>query len=258
MFTRRTVLKASAGAVALWATRLLPELDMSIERRLLPLSVGPVTVPPPEFANLFPTTYPSWTAVTDPQGSGRVVLRNVNKLGVGSDGHATIGTGRSLEKGSTSYCAFDWLWMNKDEFNPTTWNLVWQLQMVGSPIAAISVDQKTKRWFLKSRNGADAGLNYDLGPLLYGRRAFFVVGVTLADKPGGMVEAWFRHDDWPDVTAAPNARRTGHQTWQGATGHNTMGIYAAHSAGSTKVYTGNFGWFGRATTPQRALELARA
>jgi len=231
-----------------------------------PLSIGAMPAAPTsgtdawdEFGNELYSGLNPFSAVLDPLGSGVVVVKNINRLGE-TEKHTTVGTTRDVAKGSTTYCAFDWLWLDQSQFKPIGWSLIWQLQQNDSPIAAVSVDKSTGRWFLKSRDDHDAGLDYDLGPVLYGRRAYFVVGVTVADSPDGEVWAWMAHDDWPDVTADPKAHRTGHQTFQSGSnllGHHTMGIYAEHFAGSTAQYIGYFSKFGRGATAARAIEIAR-
>lgn len=224
---------------------LLTGDDVSLEKAMGPIPQGPIHKPIADFTNM-----------TDPAGDGFTGtlsgVRNVNHSGQ-TEKHTTMGTNRDLPKGSTSYCAFDWLWRTPAEFTPSGWSLIWQLQMVGSPIAAVSVDQKTLRWFLNSRDGTVAK-KYDLGPIAYGKRAYFVVGVHLDDKPKGWVEMWWAHDDFPDVDAYPAVRRTGIQTYQGAVGHDTIGLYAAH--GKNDTYTGYWSKFGRAGTASRAVELA--
>lgn len=222
---------------------------MTLERRLRPVTEGPITTPPADFRGMSKLAYPFLTGVPNPAGSG-IVIRNENRSAGSGDGHTTITTGRDLPNGSLTYCAFDWLWM-PGEFEQTARNLVWQLQMVDSPAAAISTEQKTDEWSLVTRNGSTATRNI-LGPIEWGRWAYFVVGVHLADK--GFVELWWSHDAWPDVAKAPAIRRPGIKTWQGKTGHQTLGMYAKHAKAG--VYRGYFGSFGRASTAARALELA--
>jgi hypothetical protein len=194
-----------------------------------------------------------FSAVANPAGSG-VVVRNQNLMSDGEN-HTTVGTARDLPNGSTECSAFRWLWKNTTEFNPTGWSLIWQQQQTGSPIVAISVEESTKNWFFKSRNGADSGQNITLGPVQYGHWAHFVVCTHIADAPGGWTKVWYRNDAWPDVNASPTYQRSGHDTYQGETGHNTIGIYANHNGSNTSYY-GYFDIYGRATTPQRAVALA--
>ncbi len=194
-----------------------------------------------------------FSAVTNPAGSG-IVIRNQNLLSDGEN-HTTVGTSRDLPNGSTECSAFRWLWKDSTEFNPVGWNLIWQLQMSGSPIVAVSVNESNKTWFFKSRNGSDSGLDITLAPLQYGHWAYFAVCTHIADAPNGWTKIWFRHDGWPDVNAAPLYERSGHDTYQGKTGHNTIGIYAGNDVAGISYY-GYFDRYGRATTPQRAIQIA--
>lgn len=193
----------------------------------------------------------NFTAVLDPAGSGRVVVKNINKSGQG-DEHATVGTGRNLPKDSVSYCAFDWLYMKKEDLIQTGRNLFWQLQMSGSPIAAISTENGKLIWVTRDNTAMKREI---LGDIPWGHWMCFVAGVKISDKPNGMAEIWYAVDDFPDVTKPPKFRRTGQDAYQGEVGHNTMGQYSQHS--KPGIYTGYFGRFGRATTPKRAIEIAR-
>ena len=193
-----------------------------------------------------------FTAVPNPNGSG-VVVRNQNVLSDG-DGHTTVGTGRSLPNGSTECSAFRWLWKNSTEFPQRTRVLVWQLQMSGSPIVAVATDESNHSWFFRTRNGSDGGLVIPLGSIQWGRWAYFVVCTHLSDS-NGSTKIWFRHDSWPDVNGSPTYQRSGHDTYQGETGHNTLGIYAGPDGSSTSYY-GYFDRYGRALTPQRAVQIA--
>lgn len=221
---------------------------MTLERKLRqPTAAGPVTKPPADFRGMSSVAYPFLEWIPDGDG---FALRNENRSAGSGDGHTTMTTGRDLAKGSLSYCAFDWLYKS-GEFEQTARNLIWQIQMVDSPAAAISTEQKTDEWSLVTRNGSTTTRN-PFAKIAWGRWAYFVVGVHLSDK--GLVELWFAHDDWPDISKAPLIRRPGINTWQGKTGHQTLGMYAKH--GRAGVYVGYGRHFGRAGTPQRAVELA--
>lgn len=194
-----------------------------------------------------------FAAVPNPAGFG-VVIRNQNYLPDGEN-HTTVGTGRSLPKGTTECSAFRWLWKNASEFTPQGWSLIWQQQQTGSPIVAVSVDQATNNWFFKSRNGADSGLNITLAPVSYGRWAYFVVCTHIDDAPNGWTKIWFKHDGWPNVNERAFYERSGHDTFQGETGHNTIGLYAGGDSPAVSYY-GYFDRYGRAATPERAVNLA--
>jgi hypothetical protein len=193
-----------------------------------------------------------FSAVVNPVGSG-VVVRNMNVV-ADSEGHTTVGTGRSLPIGTTECSAFRWLWYTPSDLQQSSWVLVWQLQMSGSPIVAVEVDQSTHNWAFRTRNGSDSGLEIILTPVNYGHWSYFVVCTHLAEAPNGWTKIWFKHDGWPDVDQAPFYQRSGHDTYQGRTGHNTIGIYAGGSGSS--IYYGYFDRYGRATSPQRAIQIA--
>jgi len=200
------------------------------------------------------TDKPYFSAVANPVGSG-VVVKNQNVLS-DAEKHTTVGTLDDLPYGSTSCSAFRWLWKDASELPQVGWLLVWQLQMQGSPTVAIETGKTTHDWFFRTRNGSDTGLAIHLADIVYGHWAYFVICTHLEDAPGGWTKIWFRYDGWPDVNVAPFYERSGHDTWQGTAGTNTIGIYAEHPAGSTASYYGYFDRFGRATTPQRAVSLA--
>lgn len=218
---------------------------MALERSLRhPLPVGKILAPiKPTFTGMSPN--PKGDMFT---GFG-TYIENRNTYRVG-DGHATMTTGRDLAKGSTSYCAFDWLYERPDDLVQTGRNLIWQLQMDGSPVAAVST--QAGDWSLVTRNGGSARRDI-VGPIRWGTWSYFVVGVYLADT-GGWVRFWMAHGDWPDVAGKPLVERPNMATWQGRTGHHTLGQYSAHSRPGT--YLGSFSRFGRAATPARAIELA--
>lgn len=239
-----------------------------IERRFpcSPLVVGPMPEKPTSGTDAWDmftsSLYPGasgndvnerFLAVANPNGSG-VVVRNQNLLSDGEN-HTTVGTARDLPNGSTECSAFRWLWKDTTEFNPVGWSLVWQLQMSGSPIVAISVNESTNNWFFKSRNGGDSGINYTLGPVQYGQWAYFVACTHIANAPNGWTKVWYRNGSWPDVNASPTYQRSGHNTYQGETGHNTIGIYAGNDVAGVSYY-GYFDRYGRATTPARAIDIA--
>jgi hypothetical protein len=231
---------AVLGALLLAATTL----TSPVERSLHVPPAGTVTKPPADFRGMSQVDY----AFLSSDGH---VLRFENRSVGSGDGHTTLTTGRDLPNGSLACAAFDWLY-RAGEFEQTARNLVWQEQMVGSPIAAISTEQKTDRWSLVDRvNGSEH--RHDLGPIPWGRWAYFVVCVKLGSQ--GYVEAWAAIDAWPDVSTAPRYRVTGN-TWQGTTAHQTLGMYARHSR--MGVYVGFAGHYARAATPQRAIELAVA
>jgi hypothetical protein len=228
--------------VAAWALRHTPAMAAMTFQLRQPIPLGRILTPLPDFRGMSP----------NPKGDmfegvnlGRPAVKNRNTYKVG-DGHATMTTGRTLEKGSVSYCAFDWRY---DELIQTGRNLVWQLQMDGSPIFALST--LNGQWSAVDRVGGVMHRKV-LGPVPFGHWAYFVAGVRLADF-GGFVELWWGVDDWPDVTTAPVVRRDG-DTWQGRTGHHTIGQYSSHS--KPGQYVGFFSRFGRDTTAQRAVELA--
>ena len=194
-----------------------------------------------------------FTAVANPAGSG-VVIRNQNNLNE-AEKHTTVGTSRDLPLGTTECSAFRWLWKDQTEFPQRGWVLVWQLQMSGSPIVAVEVDQSTHSWFFRSRNGSDTGLAIPLGPVQYGHWAYFTACTHVDNAPNGWTKVWYKSDGWPDVNGTPSYQRAGYNSYQGTTGHNTIGIYANHD-GSTTSYYGYFDRYGRAGTPQRAIQLA--
>ncbi len=223
-----------------------------------PLSAGPLPAHPgsgPDAWDQFTRSLYGganpFSAVPNPAGEG-VVVRDVNDLTL-SEGHTTLGTGRDLPKGSTSCSAFRWLWATPAEFDQRGWVLVWQLQMKGSPIVALSVDRSSGDWFYKSRNGSDSGLDVHLGRVQFGHWAYVVACTTLSDT-AGHTAVWFAHDAWPDVAGRPAFERSGYDSWQGETGHNTLGIYAQRA--KSGAYVGYFDRYGRAATPERAVELA--
>jgi hypothetical protein len=262
VLTRRAFIAGTVGAaIALFVPRagardMVTCADTTgIERKVpcAPLALGPIHKPIPEFTSMRDPVGDGFTGAWDPTGSGRIVVRNVNHSGQ-TERHTTMGTDDSIVKGSTSYLAFRYLFLNKAEFTPSDWNLVAQLQMKGSPIFAVSVDKNTVRWFLNSRDGT-ISKKIDLGPVVYGQWEHFVVGCHLADKPDGWTELWWGHGDWPDVSKAPLIHRGSIQTWQGEPGRHTVGLYAAHSKADT--YVGYWDLVGRAATAQRAIEIAR-
>lgn len=239
-----------------------------IERRFpcSPLVAGPMPEQPTSGTDAWDmftnTLYPGassngvnerFSAVANPNGSG-VVIRNQNLLS-DSENHTTVGTTRDLPNGSTECSAFRWLWKDAAEFNPVGWILVWQLQMRGSPIVAVYVDKSTNNWIFKSRSGSDSGISYNLGPVQYGQWAYFVACTHLADAPSGWTKVWYKNGSWPDVNTSPTYERSGHNTYQGETGHNTIGIYAGSDVAGVSYY-GYFDRYGRATTPQRAIQIA--
>ena len=217
---------------------------MTLERSLPTIPQGPILQPlKPCFTGISPN--PKGDMFTGV--SGRVVNRNTYKVG---DGHATMTTGRTLQKGSVSYCAFDWRYETPADLIQTGRNLVWQLQMDGSPIIALST--LAGSWSVVDRVGG-ATHRKVLGPIPWGRSIYVVGGAYLADS-GGWVNLWYAVDGWPDVSKPPLFSRSG-DTWQGRTGHHTIGQYSGHS--KPGQYVGSFGHFGRAATPARAVELAR-
>lgn len=207
-----------------------------------PLPTGPITKPPVDFRGMSSVSYTFLSGAND-------TLRFENRSAGSGDGHTTLTTGRDLPNGSTACAAFDWLY-KVGEFEQTAWSLIWQQQMVSSPIAAISTEQKTDRWTLVDRiNGSQH--RHDLGPIAWGHWSYFVVCVKLGSQ--GYVESWYAVDGWPDVTQKPVYHFAGN-TWQGRTAHQTLGIYAHHS--KSGVYVGYASRYGRALTPARAIELA--
>ncbi len=198
-----------------------------------------------------------FSAVANPSGPG-AVIKNQNLL-ADAENHTTVGTARDMPLGSTECSAFRWLWKDATEFPQRDWVLVWQQQQIGSPIVAIQVENSTDNWFFKTRNGADSGHDESLGHIQYGHWAYFVVCTHIAESPNGWTQVWFQHDGWPNVNSAPFYERRGIDTHQASTsaddGHNTIGIYAGGDYAGTSYY-GYFDRYGRATTPQRAVQIA--
>lgn len=213
---------------------------MTLERRLRDIPLGRITKPLPDFTGMSPN--PNGDMFTGVDLDRRCV-KNLWTPNVG-DGHATMTTPRDLPLGVTAVDAFDWRY---DALEQTGRNLIWQVQMEGSPIAAIST--RNKRWeFVTRVNGVTK--RWDLGPIDFGKWARFVVEYTLANK-GGIVGVW-RGLNWPDVVNDPMYAVIG-DTWQnGRNGHCTLGQYAS----GTKPMVGYFSTWARAATPARAVELA--
>lgn len=238
---RRTFLQRAAGAAALY---LMPHdlgvLDVALERHLRDIPLGRITKPLPDFTGMSPN--PNGDMFTGVDLDRRCV-KNLWTPNVG-DGHATMTTPRDLPLGVTAADAFDWRY---DALEQTGRNLIWQVQMEGSPIAAISTERKTKRWTFVERVGGSEH-RWDLGPIDFGKWTTFIVAYKLANT-GGFVTVW-RSTDWR--LRDPIKTVTG-DTWQnGRNGHCTLGQYAS----GTKPMVGYFSTWARAATPARAVELA--
>jgi hypothetical protein len=176
--------------------------------------------------------------------SGRNVLRNVNRLDE-PEKHTTFGWARDLGKGSTSCLAFEVAW---EDFKPKGWSLVAQQQHVGSPVWAISNDARDGHWFGTIRLGAKT-IKVPLGPLVLNRWETFVVACHADDR--GSVDIWRS----TDIAKAP-VHLSG-DTWQGTTGHHTLGIYAERASSGALV--ARFGPSAAGSTPAEAvaeMELA--
>lgn len=181
--------------------------------------------------------------------AGKMRVKNI-VTSTQADPHSTWGTGRDLPLGSTSCVAHDWRYEKPADLVQTGRNLISQLQMSGSPIFAVS--SLSGNWtFVDRINGNETRAT--LGPIPFGRDTFWVICVKLADS-AGFVRMWWSTDAWPNPNNPPTFEEFG-DTWQGKTGHHTLGQYATHS--TTGTYTGYFSVFGRAATPQRAIDLAR-
>jgi len=190
-----------------------------------------------------------WEGVPDPRNPARIVLKNINRAGVG-DGHATMTTGRELPKGSTSHVTTGFLYLLPADLKQTGRNLILQLQMKGSPIVAIST--LNGNWTVVDRiNGTMS--RKTLGPIAWGKWTYFDVAVKLADS-GGFVKVWWAVDRLPELALAPVLSKSG-DTWQGETGHHTIGQYSGHSDPDGE-YTGYVDVFGRGTTAQEARAKA--
>jgi len=211
------------------------------------IPLGQLSGPSREFTTV--TNPQNFFGVTDPAGTFGRAVQNVNLSSQGEP-HSTWGTGRDVPLGSTSCVAFTWLYQAPSDLVQTGRNLVNQLEMVGSPIYAVST--LNGNWTLVDRiNGVQNRAT--LGPIPWGHWTYWVVCTKLADSDG-YIRAWWARDAWPSVGATPAFDKTG-DTYQGDSGHHTLGQYSAHSSPGT--YTGYFSAFGRAATPQRAIELAR-
>lgn len=219
-----------------------------------PLAEGPMPPHPTSKADAWDPFTTSLYSGANPfsvvrdAASGRKLMRNVNRL-TEPEKHTTFGWPRDLLKGSTSYLAFEVAW---HDFTPRGWSLVAQLQMTGSPVWALSNDERDRHWFLTVRDGSKV-TKYPLGPLVLDHIETFVIGAHLADKPGGLVECWHG----ADVSAAPAVHVPGIDTWQGTTGHHTLGIYAERA--KSGQYVADFGRVGRAATAAQAIaEMLKA
>lgn len=223
---------------------------MTLERSLPEIPMGQIVSPlKPCFTGMSPNYPTKDMFVGERDTSGKPRIRNTSRKNHG-DGHDTMTTGRSLPKGSVSTVAHDWLYETPADLLQVGRNLILQLQMSGSPIFAIST--------LNGRLTAVtrvAGVlkRFDLGPIPWGHYFYPVARCKLADS-AGEVQIWLGVDDYPDVNAAPKVAQQG-DTWQGTTGHHTLGHYRDKSKGG--VYVGFFSAFGRAADPLRAIELAR-
>ena len=261
---RRHFLQRAAGLGGLYVLDRLGVDEVSTVRfPRNPLKPGPMPLKSSDalWDDLTSTTFYTgginpFSVVPNPAGSGFVV-RCENRLSYPTTSeakHTTAGTARDEDKGETVYFASSWLWQDKADFTPKGWTLVEQAQAVGSPNHALSVDEKTLRWFMQTRDGTSAR-KYDLGPIEWGQWATSVTGVHLADKPGGWIEWWFRHGAWPDITAPVHGSRTRIQTWQGGPAKHTIGVYSQHGFAGSKV--GYWGPLGRGSTAAEALQQAK-
>lgn len=217
----------------------------------LPIPAGNILKP---LANLrtrtdnIPTN--AFTGVPDPTGGGKLSVRNIAVKGVG-DGHFTMGTGRSLDLGSVSACAFRWLYDKPADLIQSGRNLFFQTQMKGSPVSAISTASGKLDFVWRN----PTTMHRDpLGSIPWHHWMYFVI-VTKIAKTGGYVECFYEVDGWPGL-GTPDHAHTNLNTYQGDIGHNTIGQYRDSGTGGT--YTGYWDRFARAATAERALLLARA
>ncbi len=208
-------------------------------------------------------------AVPDPAGSGRIVVETFNVSTdtddqyANSNPHTQAFVNRDQTLGVTQCSAFGIYFRDATEFPwPKRWMLVFQDQSQNSPNDAVeigdtSADADTLRNELtyRVRNGAgtDSGINYPLGPILYGRWHYLVTCMYYADVGWG--KAWLAYDRAPDTSQPPTAQRTGVDTWW-YNGKPALGIYkdAFTPAETHQVYL----WgYGRSDNPARAVALAR-
>lgn len=222
------------------------DIDRVFPRSLLPL--GNLLTPPLDMQRMTNPRKDGFKVVADPVRSGWRAIENINPSGL-SDGHVTIGSGRTLDKGEDSTVALEWLYAKPADLVQTARNLILQLQMLVSPIFAIST--LSGKVQLVTRDGGGSELRWDLGPIPWGHWFTSVVRTKLADKPGGIIECWYAVDGIPDVSKPPTKARSGIQTWQGKTGHHTIGQYSKHS--KPGLYRGYIGRFGRGNDPADAI-----
>lgn len=209
------------------------------------------------------TFYPGginpFSVVPNPNGHG-LAVRCENRLSYPTDTeakHTTAGTKRDEQKDATVYFASTWLWPSLAEFTRKGWTLVEQLQAVGSPNHALSVDEQLLAWFMQTRDGTSAR-KYPLEPIQWNHWATCVVGSHLADKPNGWIEWWFRQGAtaaWPDVSQPARGSRRGIAGWQGGPGKHTIGVYSEHGFTGSKI--GMFGPLGRGATAAEAVAEAK-
>lgn len=176
------------------------------------------------------------------------------------DGHRNIGTpgGKADPIGKTFCTAFGIRIENATEFPAlmgSDWVVVWQQQQSGPPMTSIEVPASAPDpgddWYVQVRSNGGNQTKVALAPFHYGQWDFFVICYYLADAPNGWVKAWHKTGSAPDVTQNPAYERTGIDSYW-ANGHETMGLYMS---GSTRR-TASFWGYGRAGTPQRAIQLA--
>lgn len=191
---------------------------------------------------------------------GRTVLE-VRHPATG-DGHRNAGTLRDEVYGATYCSAFGLHAASAAEFPALTgsdWLLAWQSQQTGSPMVAIEVPSSAAApkddWYIRTRSSAGNTLQA-VTPFAYGSWEFFVVCFRL-DDASGFVRMWHRTGSAPDVAAAPTYERTGFDTWQWSNrdsrAHETLGLYMSSATPRRLSFWG----YGRASTPERAVELAR-
>lgn len=234
---------ALAGIV----TRLVQPLT-GLSKKVLPL--GPLNEWFLEFAK--GTRLSDWEVVNDPTGRPRKVLRNRNRSGQG-DAHSTATTGRELPAGSTSHRVVGVLYAKAEDLKQTGRNLVWQLQMAGSPILALSTKKTSAGyvWQLVHRVGGRE-TRITLGAIRWGEWLYLDVFAVLADR-GGQAKVWVGFGELADLDDDPVLDITG-DTYQADIGHDTIGQYAEHS--SPGEYICFVDIFGRGKTAAEAREQA--
>lgn len=217
-------------------TRLIRP-HVSVDGKLLP--IGKLTKWFSEFAK--GTRLTDWEIVKDPRGRVLNVLRNFNRSGQGDD-HATATTGREMPAGSISHRIVGVCYEKAEDIKQTGRNLVWQIQMAGSPIAALSTKMISGAlyWQFVHRVGGSEH-RITLGKVAWGEFVYLDVYAVLKDQ-GGTIKAWFSRGKPADLSQ-PALFETEGDTYQGDIAHDTIGQYAQHSQPGT--YIALFDIFGR-------------